>query len=169
MELQGKTALVTAPPRGGGAAIDPRERALGLARRFFAGFEARDPAAVGETLADDATVVIRLNIDGTPDPWYVFDGKAHVLAYIGSVSAKFDRVAFIDKQWTVAADASSIFLQANGDIISSAEKLSYRNVYVFKVELQGDKILRVVEYANPVTYANLGIKNSESEEAAQAR
>ena len=147
---------------------DSPEKALAIAKRFFDGFEARDPAAVGEVLTDDAAVIIKLSIAGTPEPWYVFDGKAHVLAYIGSVAAKFDRVAFIDKQWTVAADATSVFLQANGDILSSAEKLSYRNVYVFKIELQGDKIRRVVEYANPVTYANLGIKNSESEDAAQA-
>jgi ketosteroid isomerase-like protein len=119
-------------------------------------------------LTETASVVIKLDLEGTPDPWYVFNGKQHVLAYISSVAAKFDKVAFLDKEWTVSQDATSVFLQANGDILSSAEKLIYRNVYVFKLEMKGDKIEKVIEYANPITYANLGIKNSKAEEAAQA-
>jgi hypothetical protein len=39
---------------------------------------------------------------------------------------------------------------------------------VFKFELEGQQIKRVLEYANPVTYANLGIENSEAEQAAQS-
>lgn len=144
-----------------------QENALAVAQAFFAGFEGRDAEAVGAVLSDTASITIKLDLEGTPDPWYVFDGKEHVLGYIASVAAKFDRVAFLDKEWTVAADGTSVFLQTNGDILSTAEQLVYRNVYVFKVELDGDKVARVLEYANPVTYANLGIENSDAENAAQ--
>jgi ketosteroid isomerase-like protein len=142
--------------------------ALPIAQEFFAGFEARNPEAVGNTLTDDASIIIKLDLAGTPNPWYAFEGKDHVLAYNASVAAKFDRVEFLDKEWTVANDGTAVFLQTNGDILSTAENLDYKNVYVFKVELVDGKVKRVLEYANPVTYANLGITNSEAEDAAQA-
>ncbi|MGW0436028.1 nuclear transport factor 2 family protein [Micromonospora sp. NPDC003197] len=143
--------------------------ALDLTQAFFAAFEGRDRAGVDAVLAPNANITIPLSIDGTPEPWYVFDGKEHVLGYIDSVIAKFDHLAFLDKHYTVSEDATSVFLQANGDILSTAEKLVYRNVYVFKVEVENGKIVKIWEYANPVAYANLGIDDSEAEAAAKAR
>lgn len=143
--------------------------ALDLAKAFFAAFEGRDAAGVEAVLAPTANITIPLSIEGTPEPWYVFDGKDHVMGYVQSVVAKFDHLAFLDKVYTVSEDAKSVFLQANGNILSTAEKLVYRNVYIFKVEVDNGKIVKVWEYANPVAYANLGIENSEAEAAAQAR
>ncbi|MEO3784103.1 hypothetical protein ABGB12_12275 [Actinocorallia sp. B10E7] len=60
-----------------------------------------------------------------------------------------------------------MFLQANGDILSTAEKLVYRNVYIFKVDISDGQIVKVWEYADPVAYANLGITGSEAESAAK--
>ncbi|MBT2386770.1 nuclear transport factor 2 family protein [Streptomyces sp. ISL-11] len=145
------------------------ETALNTAKRFFAAFEGRDPEGVRALLSPEANVTIPLSIAGTPAPWYVFDGREHVMGYIDSVVAKFDRVAFLDKVYTVSADAGSVFLQANGDILSTAEQLVYRNVYVFRIDIEDARIVKVWEYANPVAYANLGIENSEAEAAAQAR
>ncbi|WP_113701192.1 nuclear transport factor 2 family protein [Nonomuraea lactucae] len=148
---------------------DAHQDALSLAQAFFAAFEGRDPEGVAALLAPEANITIPLSIEGTPEPWYVFDGKEHVMGYIRSVAAGFDRVAFLDKVYTVSQDARSVFLQANGDILSTAEKLVYRNVYIFKIDVEGGKIVKVWEYANPVAYANLGIQDSEAEAAAQAR
>ncbi|MFI6493789.1 nuclear transport factor 2 family protein [Streptomyces sp. NPDC050564] len=142
--------------------------ALETAQAFIAAFESRDRDAVAGLLAPGATFTIPLSIEGTPEPWYVFDSPEHVLGYIASVAAKFDHVAFLDKVWTVSEDARSVFLQANGDILSSAEKLVYNNVYIFRIDVQDGQITKVWEYANPVAYANLGIANSEAETAAQA-
>jgi ketosteroid isomerase-like protein len=144
------------------------QKSLRTAQAFVAAFEDRDPAAVATLLADDATFVIPLSIAGTPEPWYVFDSPAAVLAYIESVSAKFDQVAFLDKVWTVSEDARSVFLQANGDILSSAEKLVYNNVYIFRIDVADGLVVKVWEYANPVAYANLGISDSDAEAAARA-
>ncbi|MGW7410154.1 nuclear transport factor 2 family protein [Streptomyces sp. NPDC054833] len=145
------------------------QRTLATAQAFIAAFENRDPAAVAALLAPTATFTIPLSIAGTPEPWYVFDSPAHILGYIESVAAKFDHVAFLDKVWTVSEDARSVFLQANGDILSSAEKLVYNNVYIFRIDVVDGQITQVWEYANPVAYANLGIENSEAEAAAQKR
>lgn len=101
------------------------QMSLQTAQAFVAALEDRDPGTVATLLADDATFVIPLSIAGTLEPWYVFDSPAAVLAHIESVSAKFDQVAFLDKVWTVSEDARSVFLQASGDILSSAEKLVY--------------------------------------------
>ncbi|MGX5186159.1 nuclear transport factor 2 family protein [Streptomyces avermitilis] len=145
------------------------QKSLETAQAFITAFENRDPATVATLLAQDATFVIPLSIAGTPEPWYVFDSPAAVLAYIESVAAKFDHVAFLDKVWTVSEDARSVFLQANGDILSSTEKLVYNNVYIFRIDVADGQIVKVWEYANPVAYANLGIADSEAEAAAQAR
>lgn len=145
------------------------ENALDVAKRFFAAFEGRDRDGVLDVLAPHANITIPLSIQGTPEPWYVFDGREHVMGYIDSVVAKFDRIAFLDKVYTVAQDAKSVFLQANGDILSTAEHLVYRNVYVFRVDIDDNKVVKVWEYANPVAYANLGIENSQAETAAQTR
>ncbi|WP_371502587.1 nuclear transport factor 2 family protein [Kitasatospora sp. NBC_00374] len=145
------------------------DTALNTAKAFFAAFEGRDPGSMRAVLAPHANITIPLSIEGTPAPWYVFDGQEHVLGYVESVAAKFDHVAFLDKVYTVSADAKSVFLQANGDILATAEKLVYRNVYIFRVEVEDGKVVKVWEYANPVAYANLGIQNSDAEAAAQAR
>lgn len=143
-----------------------RHAELDLAQQFITAFEGRDPAGVLATLHPAATLTIRLHIDGSPRPWYVFEGAEHIRGYIESVAAKFDRVAFLDQVWTVGADGGAVFVEARGDITSAAEKLDYRNVYVFKFELEDGKVARVVEYANPVTYANLGIQDSAAEASA---
>ncbi|AZQ32142.1 hypothetical protein EJ357_47460 [Streptomyces cyaneochromogenes] len=145
------------------------QKSLETAQAFITAFENRDPAAVADLLSKEATFVIPLSIAGTPEPWYVFDSPAAVLAYVESVAAKFDHVAFLDKVWTVSEDARSVFLQANGDILSSAEKLVYNNVYIFRIDVADGQIIKVWEYANPVAYANLGIADSEAEAAAQDR
>ncbi|MFI2352781.1 nuclear transport factor 2 family protein [Streptomyces sp. NPDC019443] len=143
------------------------QKALDTAKGFITAFEGRDRDAVADLLAPTATFTIPLSIEGTPEPWYVFDSPQSVLGYIESVAAKFDHVAFLDKVWTVSEDARSVFLQANGDILSTAEKLVYNNVYIFRIDVQDGKVVKVWEYANPVAYANLGIENSEAEAAAQ--
>ncbi|MGW7720542.1 nuclear transport factor 2 family protein [Streptomyces chartreusis] len=145
------------------------QKSLETAQAFITAFENRDPAAVAALLSPEATFTIPLSITGTPEPWYVFDSPDAVLAYIVSVAAKFDHVAFLDKVWTVSEDARSVFLQANGDILSSAEKLVYNNVYIFRIDVADGHVLKVWEYANPVAYANLGIADSEAEATAQNR
>jgi ketosteroid isomerase-like protein len=142
------------------------DRHLGIAQRFIKAFEERDPDGVVATLHAEATLTIRLHIDGSPKPWYVFEGPEHIRGYIESVAAKFDRVAFLEQVWTAGVEGDAVFVEARGDIQSSAEKLDYRNVYVFKFEVEDGKVKKVVEYANPVTYANLGIQDSEAEAAA---
>jgi len=107
------------------------DTSLKLAQQFLAAFAAGDPDAALALMPEDANLTIRLGIDGTPAPWYVFDGAAHVRGYIESVAAKFDHVAFLDQVWTVGHDGASVFVETRGDILSSAEKLTYRNVYVF--------------------------------------
>ncbi|CAL9591782.1 hypothetical protein SUDANB121_05272 [Nocardiopsis dassonvillei] len=143
------------------------QKSLRSARAFIAAFEDSDPATVATLLADDATFVIPLSIAGTPEPWYVFDGPAAVLVYVESVAAEFDHVASPDKVWTVGEDARSVFLQANGDILSSAEKRVYNNVHIFRIDVADGRVAKVWEYANPVAYANLGIADSEAEAAAR--
>lgn len=141
--------------------------ALQLSQQFMNAFAGRDPEAAAALLAEDSTLTIALGISGSPDPWYLFEGKTQVRGYIEAVAAKFDQVAFLDQEWHASLDGRTAFMEARGDILSSAEGLEYRNVYVFKVVVSEGLVVHVTEYANPVAYANLGIEDSEAEAAAR--
>ncbi|MFI2371593.1 hypothetical protein [Streptomyces sp. NPDC018833] len=80
-----------------------------------------------------------------PTRWYVFDSPAAALDYIESVAAKSGHVAFLDKLWTVSEDANSVFSQANGDALSSAEKLVYNDVHTFRIDVADGQIVKVWE------------------------
>src|SRR4051794_27319373 len=51
---------------------------LDTAKAFIAAFENRDRDAVAQLLAPTARFVIPLSIEGTPEPWYVFEGPESV-------------------------------------------------------------------------------------------
>ena len=67
----------------------------------------------------------------------------------------------------MAEGGRAVFYEANGDLTTAAGT-PYQNVYCMKYELDGGRIRRVVEYANPVTFATtFGGPLGPNEEAAR--
>jgi ketosteroid isomerase-like protein len=127
------------------------------AESYFRALEARDRNALADLLDDGATITIPLSIEGTPEPWFVFRGKEQALGYLDSVVANFDSIRLLDKELSVSTDGRTVFLETRSDILTSAQKLTYQNIYVFRLVIVDGKVVDVREYANPVPFANLGM------------
>jgi len=128
---------------------------LDLAKLFFEALEKHDISIVERHLADDVVEVIPYSNIGTPDPFYVFTGKAEVLGYLNTIITNFSRVVLNNKRYTVSEGASTVFLQAEGDLVQAGTDTKYQNVYIFKFEIRDGQIVHIDEYANPVTYSLL--------------
>ena len=128
---------------------------LDLAKLFFEALEKHDISIVERHLADDVVEVIPYSNTGTPDPFYVFTGKAEVLGYLNTIITNFSRVVLNNKRYTVSEGASAVFLQAEGDLVQAGTDTKYQNVYIFKFDIRDGQIVHIDEYANPVTYSLL--------------
>ena len=67
----------------------------------------------------------------------------------------FSRVRFLDPVYTVSADGSVVFCEAQGDLVGTKGNKLYYNVYVFKVTLRAGHIVGLGEYTNSIAYAKL--------------
>lgn len=108
--------------------------------------------------APEATLVIPLSIDGTPAPWFTFEGIDQIRDYWSNATSSLDRLAFSRTDITVSTDATTVFCEAEGDMRRGDQE--YRNVYVFRFDLVDGKIVRLLEYGNPVTAARFGGGNA---------
>ncbi|GAB7036654.1 MULTISPECIES: nuclear transport factor 2 family protein [Catenuloplanes] len=128
---------------------------LDLAKTFFEALEKHDISLIERHLADDVVELIPFSNTGKPDPFYAFNGKPEVLAYLTTIVTRFSRVVLLNKRYSVDADGGTVFVQAEGDLVQAGTGTAYRNVYVFKFEIRDEQITHIDEYANPVTYSLL--------------
>jgi len=128
---------------------------LNLAETFFEALEKRDISLIARHLADDIVEIIPFSNTGKPDPFYTFNGKAEVLTYLNTIVTNFSRVVLVNKRFSIGDDGSTVFVQAEGDLVQADTGTPYQNVYVFKFEFRDGKIVHIDEYANPITYALL--------------
>ncbi|MFO7253704.1 MAG: nuclear transport factor 2 family protein [Actinomycetes bacterium] len=131
--------------------------ARALAERFYAALERRDRETIEALFAPEATITIRLSLDGSPEPLAVFRGRQEAMAYVDSVLANFERIALRGMTYTVSEDAGTVFVEATGDLVTSGTGRPYRNVYVFRLDVRDGRITAIREYANPITFAGLGL------------
>lgn len=134
---------------------DIQQQSIDLVKSFYAAKERRDLEATVGLFADDVVYTLPLNASGTPDPWFVYDGKQTTSEYQRGVIQRFSQLRMMDRQYTVSSDGSTVFVEARGDYIQAEGDRPYNNVYVFKFVVRDGKITHVYEYANPVTYAKL--------------
>jgi ketosteroid isomerase-like protein len=134
---------------------ETQQQSLALAHAYFESIQRRDAAAVQALLADDVVETIPLNANGTPEPWAVFEGKEAVMGYVQQILHNFSHINFIDPEYTVSTDGAVVFFEAQGDLTGTQGSTAYHNVYVIKLTLRAGFIVKLTEYANPVTYAKL--------------
>lgn len=137
-------------------ALNDQQRAsLALATAYFKAFEHRDLAVVDQLFAEEVVETVPLNRDGSATPQDVFTGKGHVMAYQHSILQNFSQIRFHQPVYTVSADGTVVFFEAHGDFVGTHGNQPYHNVYVFKFTFRDGKIVHLVEYGNPVTFAHL--------------
>ncbi|MFF4900959.1 nuclear transport factor 2 family protein [Streptomyces sp. NPDC001068] len=132
------------------------ENALTTAKQYFERWEAHDAAGMRELLTDETTIVFPMSIEGTPEPWAVFDGIEKAMGYLRLAMSNLPQLRLIDREWSVSHDARYVHLHARGDMITRTNLL-YHNVYVFRLEIADGRIIRVDEIANPVPWAATGL------------
>lgn len=121
---------------------------------YFDALRDHDTDAVATLLGEDVREVIPLAASGTPGPWFEFQGKQEVLAYVSTIFTNFIRVEMRDREVSVTEDGQTIFVEARGDLVVAATGDPYRNVYVFRFSFDAEGLMTEVrEYANPVPIA----------------
>ena len=123
-----------------------------LAEAYLIALQAKDKAAMLALLADDFALEIPCNISGSndlSDSWYGIENAGP--NYDGAFRM-IDVIKYVDVEITQAHDPSIAFLEGLGEM-RMANGNPYRNRYVFRFDVAGDKITRVREYVNPITFA----------------
>jgi ketosteroid isomerase-like protein len=125
-----------------------------LVESYISVLEGRNLAGVISHFDPNIVVTIPMSLTGGTEPWFVFDGIGQVTDYWANAIRTCERIAFSDRTLTVSEDATTVFVEATGDmLLAGGEK--YRNVYVFRFDLADGKIFKITEYGNPVTVANM--------------
>jgi ketosteroid isomerase-like protein len=117
--------------------------------RFLNLLQAGDQAGITEMLDDQVMWSAPMSSakagDGEPAR-----GREAFGTRLGSISALMKSAKFIDRRVTASADATTTFVQTNGDFVTADDR-PYRNVYVFRFDWSDGKIVSWEEYANPIT------------------
>jgi ketosteroid isomerase-like protein len=138
--------------------VEPRDNqdSRHVVKAFLEAFEKMDHAAIVSCFDDNAVLVIPFDVDGEPDPWFTFTGHSEIAGYWNNAVTTLSRISLTSPLLTVSDDGSTVFCEAVGDMILAANGDEYRNIYVFKFVVENSKIVRLLEYANPVVAAKLG-------------
>tara|TARA_R110002124_G_scaffold1797_17_gene11552 strand:+ start:12133 stop:12546 length:414 start_codon:yes stop_codon:yes gene_type:complete len=126
-----------------------------LSDAYLNALEAQDLETFSSLLGDAPTIDIPLSNTGDPAPWFTFEGREQALGYIATIFSNFSQVKLTERRTYVSDDGKTAFVEAKGDLIQRDTEASYRNVYVFKMSMQDERISHVREYANPVPFAKL--------------
>jgi ketosteroid isomerase-like protein len=129
-------------------------RSLEIVASFFAAKERHDLDAVVADFAEDIYYVFPLAANGEPAPWFVHDGRAAVVDYQRRLLKNFPQIRMLEQELTASAEGDVVFASSRGDY-KTQDGTAYTNVYLFRFDLANDQIVRVTEYCNPVTYAQL--------------
>lgn len=80
--------------------------------------------------------------------------------YVKGAIGTYDNLVFEDRQYSVADNGKTIWIEAEGRLRVAATGKPYENRYVFKIGLEGDKIASITEYTNVATLARDGVTAS---------
>jgi ketosteroid isomerase-like protein len=79
-----------------------------------------------------------------------YAGMAELDAFTERSHAAEGTMGFSDIEMFVVQGQSTVFVEGRGNIIMTSGR-DYRNRYVFKFDIEGDKIIKLREYYNPIT------------------
>lgn len=126
-----------------------------LATRLFDAMAREDLPAAAALFAPGAEFVLPYNPNGDASAAGI--RRFPAMGYVTVATRSYDNIRFLEQRATPAADGTTLFVEAEGDLVVAATGQPYRNRYVFKFEAANGRIARVTEYANTVTLAAQGI------------
>jgi len=128
------------------------ERAIAVARRLFAAYEARDFAALMQVFARDALIELPFHPLGLTEDRDIrrIRGEQELEQFLVPGLARMKSVKYCIEDISVTNDGARVFVEARGDFLTDEDK-PYRNRYVFRLDVVGDRIVRKKEYFNVAT------------------
>jgi ketosteroid isomerase-like protein len=132
-----------------------RRAAKDAIRRFFRAVAAQDPAALADSITDDAIYEIPFSESGSSEPWGFrsFHGAAAVVDFwMATVAGGLQNLGPEDVELSITADGSRVFIEQRGNMILSDGR-PYRNKYVFRFSIRDGRVSHVREYLNPIIAA----------------
>lgn len=126
-----------------------------IAEDFFAAMATEDAEAALALLTPTATLHAPYNPNGDASDAGIRSFPAAL--YVKGAMATYDNLVFEDRVYSVADNGDTIWIEAEGRLRVAATGKPYENRYVFKLELDGDKITSITEYTNVATLARDGV------------
>ena len=136
---------------------EQHDAAIALTTAYFEHWTRGDSAASRALLTEDASIVLPMSGDGSPEPGFVFEGADAAVGYLQFSHGTFESLDFHDVEKIVSEDARHVHVHARGNMVVKADGRPYRNVYVFRFDLRDGMISHVEEVTNPIAWANLGL------------
>jgi ketosteroid isomerase-like protein len=134
---------------------EQRRRTVDVVRAYFHAIDAKDVAGTRALLSDDAVVELPFSESGRVDQgsFRVYRGIEKVLGFWATAfSLEGDSPGLLDAEVTITGDGRVVFIEAYGDVIMTNGR-RYRNRYVMRLTVEGDKVMTTREYYNPIISA----------------
>ena len=128
------------------------DKAVAITRRLFDAYEAMDFNALMEIYSDDAVIELPFHPQGKTEDSDIrrVKGTAELTDFLIPGLAKMESVRYDIEDISVTDDGSRVFVEARGDFVTDEGK-SYRNRYIFRLDLRGENVVRQKEYFNVAT------------------
>jgi ketosteroid isomerase-like protein len=134
-------------PLTSGSATDTRTTsAAALARSFISAFEREDFDAMNALITDDIVLD-----EAFPPPTIppMLTGRPLVNAFIRRVGELMRVIRFVNPSFQETANGQIAYFEATGDFVTERDT-PYRNRYIMRFDVRDGKIVRIVEYLNPL-------------------
>ena len=128
------------------------DKAVAITRRLFDAYEAMDFNALMEIYSDDAVIELPFHPQGKTEDSDIrrVKGTAELTDFLIPGLAKMESVRYDIEDISVTDDGARVFVEARGDFVTDEGK-SYRNRYIFRLDLRGENVVRQKEYFNVAT------------------
>jgi len=130
------------------------EKAMKVVQEFLLAFQRQDLGALIDLIDDRVVFEQPFTLDGSTNPTRL-EGKDAAVGYLQGLFNLFSQTNLTRVNNTVAEDTGTVFVEMQGDFIARAINYRYQNVYITKFQVRRGKIVRSVEYANPIIFLNL--------------
>ena len=144
-------ACAQAPASTATATASPIERV----DAFYAALAAEDQEAALGMLAPDAMLHAPYNPNGDATDASIRSFPASM--YVVGAMQTYDNLVFEDREYSVADNGGTVWIEAEGRLRVAATGEPYENRYVFKIELGDAGITEITEYTNVATLARDGV------------
>lgn len=131
------------------AEVSSAERVV---QRFFLTALAKDAPGTMALYSDESVIEIPFSESGSTEEgaFRRYSGRSEIAAFTAQSHSAEGTMGAWDIELHRVDGGATVFVESRGNIIMSSGH-EYRNRYVFRFDVEGDIIVRLREYYNPIT------------------